>query len=346
MKYFLCILSLLTLLMIPVRADTLIAPEAPDDVKSLIQSDDINLLERIRYLFAEGIRSAQPTVAPTAKLCGYLLCAMLLFALTFEIKGNYGRFLELSGVFAISTLLLSNTGSMLRLGIETVQQITDYSKLLLPVLTAALAAQGGSVSATALYSVTALFSSILSGLMTKILFPMISVFLVFATISAATEDEFLRRLRDLTKQIMSWSLKILLYGFTGFISITGIISGTADQMAIKAAKLTISGMVPVVGGILSDASETILVGAGMVKSTIGVYGMLAVLAITIVPFLKVGISYLFLKLTCTAGSAYAPKTLVGVLTDFTTAMGFVLAITGSVCLIQLISTVCFLKGMS
>ena len=232
------------MLMIPVRADTLIAPEAPDDVKSLIQSDDINLLERIRYLFAEGIRSAQPTVAPTAKLCGYLLCAMLLFALTFEIKGNYGRFWELSGVFAISTLLLSNTGSMLRLGIETVQQITDYSKLLLPVLTAALAAQGGSVSATALYSVTALFSSILSGLMTKILFPMISAFLVFGTISAATEDELLRRLRDLTKQIMGWSLKVLLYGFTGFISITGIISGTADQMAIKAAKLTISSMVP------------------------------------------------------------------------------------------------------
>ena len=162
----------------------------------------------------------------------------------------------------------------------------------------------------------------------------------------ATEDDFLRKLRDLLKQLMSWCLKLLLYVFTAFISISGVISGTADQTAIKAAKLTISGVVPVVGGILADASESVLIGAGIAKNAVGTYGLFGILAVTMIPFMTVGIRYLLLKLTATLASAFAPKSMNGLLGDFSTAMGLILAMTGSVCLIQLISIVCFLRGMS
>ena len=42
---------------------------------------------------------------------------------------------------------------------------------------------------------------------------------------------------------------------------------------------------------------------------------------------------------------FAPKSLSELISDFSTAMGMMLAITGSVCLLLLISTVCFLKGV-
>lgn len=346
MKYVLLTLSLMSILIIPAKASEIVAPTIPNDAAELIQSEDIGLAERLHYLFREGFYRAQPAVAPTAKLCGYVLCLMILLALLYQIKGECGRLVDLAGVFAISTLLLDNTASMIRLGVDTVQQVSDYSKLLLPVMTAALAAQGGSASAAALYSATALFDAVVSSVICSVLLPMISVFLVLSAVAAATGDDFLQRLRDLMKQIMTWSLKIMLYVFTGYISITGIISGTADQMAIKVAKLGISGMVPVVGGILSDASETILVSAGIVKNATGIYGILAILAMTVVPFLTVGIHYLLLKVTTMIGAAFSPKSLMALLTDFTAAMGFILAMTGSVCLIQLISMVCFLRGMT
>ena len=74
-----------------------------------------------------------------------------------------------------------------------------------------------------------------------------------------------------------------------------MIAGSADAVAIKAAKFAVSGMVPVVGGILSDAAETVLAGAAAVRSTAGVLGLLAILAITAAPFLKLGFQYLLLK---------------------------------------------------
>ena len=48
---------------------------------------------------------------------------------------------------------------------------------------------------------------------------------------------------------------------------------------MKAAKFTISNMVPVVGGVISDTAETLLAGASVLRNAAGVFGMLAVIGI-------------------------------------------------------------------
>jgi stage III sporulation protein AE len=127
------------------------------------------------------------------------------------------------------------------------------------------------------------------------------------------------------------------------MGITGVVSGSADAAALKAAKLTFSGVVPVVGGILSDASEAVLVGAGLVKNAVGVYGLLAVLAIWIGPFIKIGAQYLLLKMTHALCGAFSADTAGKLIQDFSTAMGLLLAATAAICVLFLVSIICFMK---
>jgi len=137
----------------------------------------------------------------------------------------------------------------------------------------------------------------------------------------------------------------MLYIFTGYISITGIVSGSADAAAVKAVKIAISGIVPVVGNIISDASESILVSAGLMKNTVGIYGFLAVTAVWIGPFLQIGTQYILLKLTAAVSSVITGKNGSVLVRDLSGVMGFLLAMTGAVCLMLLISIVCFMKGV-
>ena len=116
-------------------------------------------------------------------------------------------------------------------------------------------------------------------------------------------------------------------------------------MALKAAKMTISGVVPVVGGILSDASEAVLVGAGTVKNAAGLYGMFAIIAIWVGPFVKIGVHYLMLKGTGILCAVFSDKQFTELVQDISPAMGMLLAMTGTVCLMLMISMVCFMKGM-
>ena len=212
-------------------------------------------------------------------------------------------------------------------------------------MTAAMAAQGGVTASTAIYTGTAFFDALLSSLISKLLTPMLYLLLALAAANSAVGEDVLKKLRDTMKWLMTWSLKIILYVFTGYIGITGVVSGSTDAATLKAAKLTISGMVPVVGGILSDASEAVLVSVGAVKNAAGIYGIFAILAVFLGPFLKIGAHYLMLKATAAVCGVFGSKRITDLIQDFSGAMGLVLAMTGTVCLMLMISTFCFMKGV-
>ena len=346
MKKILILLFLLTMMGITASASGIVAPEIPDESQQLLPPDKSDFAAGVWTVVKNAVLQMQPQVASAVKLCLSCIGSALLLALLHHIQSSSKAIVTLAGVVMLSCLFLGGSTSLIEMGTETIWKINEYGKLFLPVMTAALAAQGGTMSAAAIYGATALFDTILSSVVSSVLIPAVYIYLVLATLNAATGDDILKKLKDLLKWGMTWLLKLLLYLFTGYITISGIISGTADQTAIKATKLTISSMVPIVGGILSDASEAVLVGAGVVKNSVGVYGLLAMIAITIIPFLSIGVYYLLLKVTSAVCAVFAPKPISALLEDFSGALGMVLGMTGAVCLIQMISVVCFLRGMS
>lgn len=346
MKFILPTILLLLALAVPVSAAELTAPTVPDSGETFMPEDTSSFGSALIELFQKAIVAVRPDLREAGSLCLGLFGIVLLVSLTQRFPGKSGKVTDLVGVAAIGTLLLQSTNVLVRLGMNTVEQVSSYGKLLLPVMTAAMAAQGGITASTALYAGTALFDSVLSHFISGMITPMIYLFLALAAANSAVGEDVLKKLRDFIKWLMTWSLKIILYVFTGYMGITGVVSGTTDAAALKAAKLTISGVVPVVGGILSDASEAVLVSAGVVKNAAGIYGMLAVLSICIGPFLRIGAHYLLLKTTAALCSVFGSKRICGFIGDYSTAMGLLLGMTGSVCLLLLISTVCFLRGVA
>ena len=151
---------------------------------------------------------------------------------------------------------------------------------------------------------------------------------------------------NLLKNSMSWLLKTILMIFTSYLGLTGVVTGTTDAAVLKATKVTMASFIPVVGGVLSDASEAVLVSAGVMKNAAGVYGIFAVLALLLNPFLRIAAHYLILKLTaalcCVIGEGRVPALIEA----FASAMGILLGMTGAVCVMVLISTVCFMRGVA
>lgn len=334
---------LLLVLVTPARASDFTAPTPPANVTMPQETTDF--AAGAWEIIVSGLRTVKPELARGAGVCLAATAVVLLASLVGGMPGKSDTVIRLVCTLALGTVLLKETGSMIRLGTETVLELSSYGKLLIPVMTAALASQGGVTSSAALYTGTAVFDAVLSTLVGKLLVPMVYLFLVVSIANGATGRSLLKKLRDLIKWLCTWGLKTVLYVFTGYMGITGVISGTADAAAVKAAKLTISGVVPVVGGILSDASETVILSAGVMKNAVGVYGLLAVAAIWVTPFLTIGVQYLMLKLTAAVCGVFGVKEASELIGDFSGAMGLVLGMTGAVCFFLLVSIVCFMKGM-
>lgn len=347
MKRILMIMALLSVLAIPVGAVEYEAPPTPDSVAEIVPEEADSFGEGLWNVIKACVRELNPALSEAAGICLQITAAVLLTAVVSGFAAGSGtKSMELACAVAVGGALLNPSATLVELGMETIQSLSEYGKLLLPVMTGALAAQGGMTASAGLYAATALFDSILSSAISGLMLPLIYLYLGVAVGNAALGEPILAKIKDFLKWLTTWILKIALYGFTAFLGITGVVSGSADAAAIKAAKLTISGAVPVVGGILSDASEAVLVGAGLMRSSVGVYGLLTIAALFLAPFIRMGVQYMLLKATgavCASFDKSSASTLIG---DFTGAMGMILAMTATQTVLLMVSTVCFMKGVS
>lgn len=344
MRKVIILVLALFLVIRPVSALEIAIPDAPKSVQQLIPEEPESFSEGLQYVLRESLKNFRPSFLEAMRICIALLATVLISTLFQSFPASSGKTVEMAGVLAIAILLIHPSDTMIHLGIKTVRELSEYGKLLLPVMTTAVAAQGGVTSSAALYAGTTVFDGFLTSTISNLISPMVYVFLFLSVANSVVGEVVLKQGKSFIKWLLTWSLKIVLYVFTGYIGITGVVSGSADAAAMKATKLTISGVVPVVGGILSDASEAILVSAGLMKNAAGIYGLLVFLAVWIGPFIKIGTQYLMLKICAGICEMFGGKHLVALIRDFGVAMGLLLAMTGSVCLLLMISTVCFMKG--
>ena len=345
MRKLLIALVLLPVLILPAHAMEFTAPEVPESAYKYMPEDHGDFASGIWELLSKALGTVRPDLKEAAKICLGLMATVMLVSLLQGVSERTKRTANLAGTAAIAASLLLSANSMIILGMDTVTEICEYGKLLLPVLTAAMAAQGAGTASAALYAGTALFSTLLSSLIGKLLVPMAYMYLGLAAANSATGESMLKRMKDLLKWTMSWCLKTVLTVFTAYMGITGAVTGTTDAAVLKATKTAISTAVPVVGAVLSNAAESVLAGAALMKNTAGIYGIFAMLAIFLEPFLRIGLHYLMLKVTATVTGIFGCKEMTDLIGDFSETMGFLLAMTGSVCVLELISIVCFLKGV-
>ena len=326
-------------------AEGFTAPNVPESGKALMPNAS-TLSEGLSMILQDVIPLIRPDLYEASKVCLAVIAAVMITSVIQSFSKSQKEVCDIAGTASIAATLLLSANSMIRLGSDTVVEMTEYGKLLIPVMTAALAAQGAIGTSAALYTATMGIISLIGTAMSKLLLPMIYLFLALAIASGATGQDMLKQFRNMLKDGISWFLKTVLTIFTTYMGLTGIISGTTDNTAAKITKAAISSVVPVVGGILSDASESVLASASMTKNAVGLYGLFAILAVFLNPFIKIGCHYLLLKATGAVCAIFGSKTMTELIGDFSTAMGLLLGITGSVCLLLLISTICFIRGVS
>lgn len=344
MRKLILLLVLFVFIIQPTYATEFTAPTAPDSAQEYLPKQSTSFSEDLLYIIRKAISTFMPSLSEAARSCVSILAICLFVSTMGGLSGLSARAVELVGALGVATSLILPSNSLITVGINTVESISEYGKLLIPVITASLAAEGGSVTSATLYTGTILFNSVISVVITKLFVPLLYSYIAISIAKAVINESMLESIHKFIKWLMTWMLKITVYVFTGYLGITSVITGKADAAAVKAAKIAISGTIPVIGNVISDASETILVSASLMKNAVGTYGLLAIIALWIGPFIKIGAQYLILKITGAVSDVFGNKQTVSLINDFSSAMGLLVAMTGTLCLLFFVSIVCFMKG--
>ena len=279
-------------------------------------------------------------------IASILLAVVLCSAARGMLPEERNMAVSLAGALAVTALSAGSLEDFIGMGWNTIRELDTFSRALLPALAAATAASGSPTTATMQQVLGMFLAEALLYLINTLLMPLTYLYIGVLTASCALEGDHLALLAAGLKRAVSGILTTALLGFTIYLSVSRVLSGAADGAAVRIARAAVSGMVPVVGGILAEASEAVLAGAGMLKNSIGVVGMLAVLAACAAPFVQLGIQYLLYKAAAFLAAAVGMPDLCRLLDGLGGAFALVLGMTASCALLLLVSVLCFVSAVT
>jgi stage III sporulation protein AE len=96
-------------------------------------------------------------------------------------------------------------------------------------------------------------------------------------------------------------------------------------------------MVPVVGGILANATDTVLSGVGVLRGVVGTFGVVAVLGLGMSAFVQLGVQYLMYRMVSVLSQVLSGSRVARLVGNIASAFALVLGMTAASALLVLIS---------
>lgn len=272
----------------------------------------------LKKLFSE--RFAQP-LKLLAALCGIsLLCTLAKTAA--DNSGNMSGVFSAVGVLAGAGMTAAAFSTVISDTLEVLKAASDFMLIFVPAYTAVIAAMGKITAASAANALTLGAAQFFSQLAVNFLPPVCGTVLGLSVTGAICPELNISKIAQLVKKIAVWSLSLIMTVFMSILSAQTFVKNTADNVLIKTAKFAVSNGVPIVGGTISDAVNTVSASLTLLHSGIGTYGIIAA-AVIIIPPLVTVICY---RLALSAAEAVSGLFGIKELSELFGAAGWVMSV--------------------
>ena len=285
----------------------------PDDVKDTIDSAGIDISnwqsmlspspKKIISMFADIARgSFKKPIKDMVIIAGVVVLVGL-------IKGtaaaeNFSEPLNIVIGCAVAITVFASSAGVISQGMSAVETTSDFMLALIPVLAGIITAAGNPTLALTYGSFAMAAAQAAAQTAGNIIMPLCGAFSAFGVSASLSPELKLTKLADMIKKL---GLKSLL-------------AGSADTLASKGIKLALSSAVPIVGGALSDAYSSIIGSVSLLKSTVGVFGVIAVVMIDLPVVLQLTARIILLKLLGVLSSSMGDDTTGEVLDTLSSAL--------------------------
>ena len=260
------------------------------DVKDLFNSaikgnlDNSKILKYIVNILGDNLKDA-------LKMISGIIVVIIIHSILRTISENLGNE-EVAKIayyiqyILIVTLVMTNFSSIITDIKNSIGDLTAFSNTLIPLLTTLMIATGNAVTSHMIEPILLLVITFVGNFITNVLIPIILVSTALGIVSKISDYTQVDKLAKFLKKGSLWILTTVLTLFMSLATLEGGITSGLDGMTLKAGKSLVSNAVPVVGGILGDAIDTVLGYSNIIKNAVGVVGIFVIICICIKPILN------------------------------------------------------------
>ena len=269
-----------------------------DTIKDIAQGEQKLTFDDAMRLITQRVFSALTGVLPiVVSIVGISLITSLLNGLTSGFLSNPTK--ELIGFVsycAIAVIILTRAMSLVNDTAAIIGTIKQFMQLVFPILLTIITVVGGANSSAVFQPMMSVLTTSITTFVVQIIMPMVVVVIVFTMISSLSNGVKLSKLTSFFSSGIKYSLTAVFSLFVTFLTAQGLTGGIIDTVSIKTAKFAMQSYVPIVGGYLSDGFDLMMASFVLIKNSLGLISLFALLIMIASPLVNIIVFSLGLKL--------------------------------------------------
>lgn len=268
-----------------------IMPDYEFDTQSVLQEIfQGNINGAIRLLW-EGIKGRLLTEIAGLK---NILAFIIVIGIVSALFSNFSDIFESHQIADISfyflylllmAVLIKAFLTAAEIASGTIEDIVLFIKMFIPTYYMAVGAATGAATAVLYYQFTLFLAYGIEKLLLFILMPLIYGYVLMALMNGIWAEERLTLLLEFLKKGIAAGLKIAMGVITGLSLFQSMITPVIDSLRTSAVKKAVSA-IPGIGNLAEGVTEMLIGSAVLIKNSIGIFMLLLLLFICLIPLFK------------------------------------------------------------
>lgn len=209
---------------------------------------------------------------------------------------------------AVAAVIALPVYSSITAGTGAMKGLSTFMLSFVPVFAVIVASSGGAVTSVSMSSLLLTAAEGVAYLSAFVVLPLMGGYLALSISTSVSPLVQRSGVADGIKKLSLWVLSFISTVFVGILGIQTAVNASADRLSLKTAKFILGSAVPVAGTALSEAVSTVTASLGLLKSSVGIYGVAAVACILLPIILELFLWRLAVMLTGSAAELFSlPK---------------------------------------
>ena len=264
-----------------------------------------------------------------------------------EIKSSAMTAAVYAAAAASAAVIAVPVSSVINASVNALQGTGIFMLSFIPIFAVIVAASGAAVTAASMSALLLAAAETVTYISSFAVLPLMGGYLAVSVSGAVSPAIKKSGIAETVKKLAFWIMAFISAVFIGILGIQTAVNASADTLASKTAKFIIGSSVPVAGGVLSEAINTVTASMGLLKSSVGIYGALAC-AVTLLPLvIELLIWRAVLLVTSAASELFSLGGIAGLLRAVDSMMSVLIGIillVGAMFVISLAAVVTGVRG--
>ncbi|MDE6385832.1 MAG: stage III sporulation protein AE [Eubacterium sp.] len=220
----------------------------------------------------------------------------------------------------IAVVLAIKMKTTISLACSSIAICADFIYAFIPVFCVIVATSGNTVAAFSTNTLLLSLAQTLNYISKNIFVPLTNCFLSIGICAGLRSELNLKSLLAFMKKYITTGISVCAAAFVSVLSIKTAVAARADAIGLRSIRFAINSVVPVIGSAISEGLLSIQSYSSLIRSSVGVVGIIAVVLVFLPAIIEVVFWRFFLSLSSIISDVFGDKSVTLVLKAFCDAM--------------------------